>query len=516
MDTLDSAMALAIRERLGARDLARSNAVCRPFNVLGNDEHLWRRLLSLETHALVGPNELPEGVESRAKRLFVYNRAWVTGNCRRDALETRYDTRFVETAFGSALPENKNTTQQWSLRGVSRGGVVIDRCDTPTATEIDALAEVDTFFENMHFERKHKYDSYESFKEGRFATSATFINADDANVAISGFADGRLRASGADAFKSYAKSRRWITGKKNPYPALVYPLDFEADGKIAKLAALDSETELDSDAARIVVAAVDTKNRKRAHPGAGRERGVLLTMRVPSFLPNYEEHDDGEGMFGVTLPAIRGGWFVTHDEITALRSGGESTTAGVFFAGTASGMVEKYDLGNGQPRVVNSFVGQCACHVADVGRVFDNQIVATYQHHTRGTGHANGCLVFDTRHSGNRVAVVELPKCFVCYTGIDSNGDSSYEAPCALHVDTNKVILAQADGHTHVFDRRTWTEVSSFHLRGNEEGKIIKVNSFCTRGARVAAQVVRENKNATHWNALEPTVDTLVTGTVGG
>ena len=53
MDRLDVATALAIRERLGARDLARSSAVCREFNALANDDTLWRGLSSRETHALV-------------------------------------------------------------------------------------------------------------------------------------------------------------------------------------------------------------------------------------------------------------------------------------------------------------------------------------------------------------------------------------------------------------------------------------------------------------------------------
>ena len=59
MDRLDVATALAIRERLGARDLARSSAVCREFNALANDDTLWRGLSSRETHALVDADELP-------------------------------------------------------------------------------------------------------------------------------------------------------------------------------------------------------------------------------------------------------------------------------------------------------------------------------------------------------------------------------------------------------------------------------------------------------------------------
>jgi hypothetical protein len=108
MDRLDVATALAIRERLGARDLARSCAVCREFNALANDDTLWRGLSSREPHALVGADELPasstscDHAGSVAKRLYLCNRGWVDGEVRRDGSCHTRDDAFVEAAFADS------------------------------------------------------------------------------------------------------------------------------------------------------------------------------------------------------------------------------------------------------------------------------------------------------------------------------------------------------------------------------------------------------------------------------
>lgn len=541
MDSLDVDMALAIRERLGARDLARSAAVCRSFCVLANHDVLWRGLGSRETHDLVGQNELPGGVRSNAKRLYVCNRAWTAGEFRRSEHDkyNKHNTHFVDLEFGKPVVPGKidssfkrkwaSDTQHahpphhtWSLRGVHTSGVVVANCDTPTSGETKSLWEVEGIFKTS----SPKAESLSSH-----ATCATFMNRDDPNVAVSGFHDGTARLSSCELFQTYTKRRErerrpsWETkegdettqGDEKQAP-LVYPFAFKADGAISSMCALPPGADLDGEDGQVVVAFVEKSKHKRScsddsdSSGSGNAerndaRGVLLTVRVPSGTPKRCEENEtgGGGGFGQALSVRRGGWCVPHSRVTSLRAGGDDgkNGVGVFFAGTASGSMEQYDLGNGQPRVVGSFVGPCTCHVVEIGHVFDNQVVATYRHPTpTPSGHAGGFVVFDIR-SGDRIAVVDHPK----------RGRGFVPS---LHVDSRKVVLAQDDGLTHVFDKRTWSEVSTFQLGrigvtsdGKRTTQSLSVRGCLrARGDRVAAQVLRYPSNGHPWYDF-------VTGTVG-
>lgn len=497
MDRLDVATALAIRERLGARDLARSSAVCREFNALANDDTLWRGLSSRETHALVDADELPapsgSGDDaSRAKRLYLCNRGWVDGEVHRDGSCFTRDEPFVEAAFAqpsdgaSPSPEatpgsprsrsdgcaNANARamrRRFALRAVHATGAVLDRPDET--------------------ERAFGREETESVASGggeinirRRATCATFLDPRDPDVAVSGFADGTLRASCVALGKrrvSLAFARR-------------------CGGRARAIAALEGAFETEGEDARALVVSVDELSRSSA--GA---RGVLLTARVPSSLPRASDDDaddDGVGLrdhafgtrtVGATPPlsVSFGGWCATRDASTCLRF--EDATRRLF-AGTASGSVEAFDLGSGQPRCVASFVGQCACPVGDVATCGPGRglVVATFAHEQRGTGHARGCLAFDVR-GGTRVAAVDPPRRYGTLGRAGINQKT--EPACALHADANKVVLGSPDGFAHVVDPRTWTETACFDVAGGSfergDAPAGSVSLLRARGERVAAQI---------------------------
>lgn len=502
MDRLDVATALAIRERLGARDLARSSAVCREFNALANDDTLWRGLSSRETHALVDADELPapsgSGDDaSRAKRLYLCNRGWVDGEVHRDGSCFTRDEPFVEAAFAqpsdgaSPSPEatpgsprsrsdgcaNANARamrRRFALRAVHATGAVLDR---PDETERASREETKSVASG---ERRFR----------RRATCATFLDPRDPDVAVSGFADGTLRASCV------------ALGKRRVSLAFAQ----RCGGRARALAALEGAFEMEGEDARALVVSVDELSRSSA--GA---RGVLLTARVPSALPRASDDDadeDGVGVgdhaFGTRtvgavppLPVSFGGWCATRDASTCLRF--EAKTRRLF-AGTAGGSVEAFDLGSGQPRCVASFVGQCACPVGDVATCGPGRglVVATFAHENRGTGHARGCLAFDVR-GGGRVAAVDPPRRYGTLGragsspggGVFQSGLTT-EPACALHADANKVVLGSPDGFAHVVDPRTWTETACFAIAGGERGELLPAGSVSllrARGERVAAQI---------------------------
>ena len=507
MDRLDVATALAIRERLGARDLARSSAVCREFNALANDDTLWRGLSSRETHALVDADELPASSTSRddagsiAKRLYLCNRGWVDGEIRRDGSCFTRDDAFVEVAFappsGQARarsdPErspsrSERTDRRFSVRAVRGTGAVLDRPDERgraprPATRVDAS---DASVTRRVGSRGGGGD------DARRATSATFLESVP-DVAVSGFADGTLRASCV------------TLGHRAP-------LEFaqKCGGRVRALAALDGAFEMEGEDARALVVSVDEL--RRASSGA---RGVLLAARVPSALsvpgdsaPDELEGDDASGCVGTiraraslghrdarNLPVSFGGWCATRDATTALRRG-DASSGGGLFAGTAGGSVEAFDLGSGQPRCVASFVGPCACPVGDVATcgAGSRLVVATYEHEARGTGHARGCVAFDCR-AGGRVAAVDPPRRYgtLGRAGSGGFGDAdggSREPACALHADANKVVLGSPDGFAHVVDPRTWTEVRSFDVAGADAAAPRgRVSLLRARGERFAAQI---------------------------
>ena len=484
--------------------------MCREFNALANDDTLWRGLSSRETHALVDADELPASSTSRddagsiAKRLYLCNRGWVDGEIRRDGSCFTRDDAFVEVAFappsGQARarsdPErspsrSERTDRRFSVRAVRGTGAVLDRPDERgraprPATRVDAS---DASVTRRVGSRGGGGD------DARRATSATFLESVP-DVAVSGFADGTLRASCV------------TLGHRAP-------LEFaqKCGGRVRALAALDGAFEMEGEDARALAVSVDELRRSSA--GA---KGVLLVARVPSALPSPPPDDaserpsrrartgTGDGR-GRRLPVSFGGWCATRDATTALRRG-DASSGGGLFAGTAGGSVEAFDLGSGQPRCVASFVGQCACPVGDVATcgVGSRLVVATYAHEARGTGHARGCMAFDVR-AGGRVAAVDLPRRYGALgragsffkTNRSASGPpllasgSVSEPACALHADANKVVLGSPEGFAHVVDPRVWTVLSSFDLNvsGDNAERVptASVSLLRARGERVAAQI---------------------------
>ena len=482
--------------------------MCREFNALANDDTLWRGLSSRETHALVDADELPASSTSRddagsiAKRLYLCNRGWVDGEIRRDGSCFTRDDAFVEVAFappsGQARarsdPErspsrSERTDRRFSVRAVRGTGAVLDRPDERgraprPATRVDAS---DASVTRRVGSRGGGGD------DARRATSATFLESVP-DVAVSGFADGTLRASCV------------TLGHRAP-------LEFaqKCGGRVRALAALDGAFEMEGEDARAL--AVSGDELRRSSAGA---KGVLLVARVPSALPSSPPDDaserpsrrartgTGDGR-GRRLPVSFGGWCATRDATTALHRG---DARGRLFAGTAGGGVEAFDLGSGQPRCVASFVGQCACPVGDVATcgVGSRLVVATYAHEARGTGHARGCMAFDVR-AGGRVAAVDLPRRYGALgragsffkTNRSASGPpllasgSVSEPACALHADANKVVLGSPEGFAHVVDPRVWTVLCSFDLNvsGGDAERVptASVSLLRARGERVAAQM---------------------------
>ena len=501
MDRLDVATALAIRERLGARDLARSSAVCREFNALANDDTLWRGLSSRETHALVGADELSASSISRhdagsvAKRLYLCNRGWVDGEIRRDGSCFTRDDAFVEAAFADHPGErsrsriDENADRPFALRAVHSTGAVIDRPDEAGAGA-GASASATRVDKNVDASERLSASGGAGGNETRRATCAAFLERRNPDVAVSGFADGTLRAS-CVALGDGA------------------PLEFaqKCGGRVRALAALDGAFEMEGEDARALAVSVDELRRSSA--GA---RGVLLAARVPRALPEAVERggSDDEDDDAATrrrtkakarsLPVEFGGWRATRDAMTALRAGeNDHFFAARLLAGTAGGGVEAFDLGSGQPRCVASFVGPCACPVGDVATcgAGSRLVVATYEHEARGTGHARGCVAFDGG-AGGRVAAVDLPRRYGTLGRAGSGtrpGDGpghggSRERACALHADANKVVLGSSDGFAHVVDPRTWKEVSRLDVAGlDATAPRGRVSLLRARGERVAAHV---------------------------
>ena len=510
MDRLDVATALAIRERLGARDLARSSAVCREFNALANDDTLWRGLSSREPHALVGADELPASSTSRdhagsvAKRLYLCNRGWVDGEIRRDGSCFTRDDAFVEAAFADHPGErsrsriDENADRPFALRAVHSTGAVIDRPDEAGAGA-GASASATRVDKNVDASERLSASGGAGGNETRRATCAAFLERRNPDVAVSGFADGTLRAS-CVALGDGA------------------PLEFaqKCGGRVRALAALDGAFEMEGEDARALAVSVDELRRSSA--GA---RGVLLAARVPRALPEAVERggSDDEDDDAATrrrtkakarsLPVEFGGWRATRDAMTALRAGeNDHFFAARLLAGTAGGGVEAFDLGSGQPRCVASFVGQCACPVGDVATcgAGSRLVVATYEHEARGTGHARGCMAFDVR-AGCRVAAVDLPRRYGALgragsffkTNRSASGPpllasgSVSEPACALHADANKVVLGSPEGFAHVVDPRVWTVLCSFDLNvsGGDAERVptASVSLLRARGERVAAQM---------------------------
>ena len=471
---------------------------------MANDDTLWRGLSSRETHALVDADELPASSTSRddagsiAKRLYLCNRGWVDGEIRRDGSCFTRDDAFVEVAFappsGQARarsdPErspsrSERTDRRFSVRAVRGTGAVLDRPDERgraprPATRVDAS---DASVTRRVGSRGGGGD------DARRATSATFLESVP-DVAVSGFADGTLRASCV------------TLGHRAP-------LEFaqKCGGRVRALAALDGAFEMEGEDARALAVSVDELRRSSA--GA---RGVLLAARVPRALPGAVERggSDDEDDDAATrrrtkakarsLPVEFGGWRATRDAMTALRAGeNDHFFAARLLAGTAGGGVEAFDLGSGQPRCVASFVGPCACPVGDVATcgAGSRLVVATYEHEARGTGHARGCVAFDGG-AGGRGAAVDLPRRYGTLGRAGSGtrpGDGpghggSRERACALHADANKVVLGSSDGFAHVVDPRTWKEVSRLDVAGlDATAPRGRVSLLRARGERVAAHV---------------------------
>ena len=337
-----------------------------------------------------------------------------------------------------------------SLRAVRGTGAVLDRPDE--------------FGDGNSVTRVEKSEERRRESAAR-ATCAAFLDPRNPDVAVSGFADGTLRAS------------------RVSFGTRAAPLEFaqKCGGRVRALAALDGAFEMEGEDARALVVSVDEL--RRASSGA---RGVLLAARVPSALsvpgdsaPDELAGDDASVCVGTiraraslghrdarNLPVSFGGWCATRDATTALRRGGASSGGGPSRA--PRGGVEAFDLGSGQPRCVASFVGQCACPVGDVATcgVGSRLVVATYAHEARAPGTR---AVHGVRRPRRRPgAAVDLPRRYELgrarelLTTLREQGHRSRlrvvsEPACALHADANKVVLGSPEGFAHVVDPRVWT-----------------------------------------------------------
>jgi hypothetical protein len=149
-----------------------------------------------------------------------------------------------------------------------------------------------------------------------------------------------------------------------------------------------------------------------------------------------------------------------------MRLSSSSAAARRFLVGTSRGGVSYVSAGGdargGRPEFVGSRVGACACPVRAVAHVPSTRLsFASFDHALEGTGHARGCLAFDARVDGARVATLDVRG---AGGGLRGGSWSSRRAsPCALHADASKVVCV-ADGHFVAFETRTWTPASRGEL----------------------------------------------------
>lgn len=451
---MDVALWLRIFGRLGAEDLVRASAVCRDWRDVCDDDTLWTELTRRDAPAtLVARDEMG----GDARRAYFCNEAW-----RRGAFIRRPDPVLSAPCVAMAFHESSG-----DLVCVTADGVV-------SRTPLDADEPAPSSPPDPPRGDAHPSPTAP-------ITAAAFLDPsrpDDA--AVCGDDRGRIRV---------LRSRRRPSRLVARY-----------DGSVTALAAL---ARRDADDRTMV--AMSTRKTIGAAPGFGGagNKGMLALLRV-------DELDDDDDAFGDDddddkledddeletnrtqndhlgrrrrrLPPPRDappplrGWRVTSDVVTTLVAA-PAAAAGSFFAGDSGGAVSAYDAGEGQPRAVRAFVGQCACPVHQVtacGAV-EGAVLASYRHETRlrGTGHARGCLVFDAR-TGNREATLAAG------AGV---GGGWGESPCALHADDRKVVCLGGDVAT-VFDTRMWTATSVIRMGWGES---TRATAAAARGARFAA-----------------------------
>ena len=442
---MDVALWLRIFGRLDADDLVRASAVCREWRDVCDDDFLWTELTRRDAPAtLVARDEMGED----SRRAYFCNEAWRCG-----AFIRRPDPVLSAPCVAMAFHESSA-----NLVSVTADGVLsttpLDADDgAPSSPPDPPLGDARS-------------------SPTAPITAAAFLDSsrpDDA--AVCGDDRGRIRI---------------IRSRERPSRLVA-----RYDGRVTALACL-ARRDADDQA----ILAMSTRKTIGGAPGFGGagNKGMLALLRV-------DERDDGDA-FGDddaderleddTLrrnatrrprlpsphdasPPLRG-WRVTSDVVTTLVAAPDAA-AGSFFAGDSGGAVVAYDAGEGYPRAVRTFVGQCACPVHRVtacGAV-RGAVLASYRHETglRGTGHARGCLVFDAR-TGNREATLAA--------GAGTGGGWG-GSPCALHADDRKVVCVGGDVAA-VFDTRTWTATSEIRMGWGES---TRVAAAAARGARFAA-----------------------------
>ena len=339
MDRLDVATALAIRERLGARDLARSCAVCREFTALANDDTLWRGLSSRETHALVGADELPASSTSAttrrsvAKRLYLCNRGWVDGEVHRDGSCHTRDDAFVEAAFadpsdgapGAPPARGRAAFAGWRREKrrlfLARRARHRTRCSTAPTNSVTGFGDA---------RREHATGRERRRRGARRACARSSTRNPD--VSFPACADGTLRAS---RVSSEPAPLRW-----NSHASA-------AGGRARRRAG--RRLRDGGRAARALVVSVDELRRassaargvprrarpERAFPQAipRRTSSRVTTRRVASVRPRARV---AWTQRRTKPPVSPGGWCATRDATTALRRG-DASSGGGLFAGTAGG-----------------------------------------------------------------------------------------------------------------------------------------------------------------------------------
>lgn len=236
------------------------------------------------------------------------------------------------------------------------------------------------------------------------------------------------------------------------------------DGHARAVAALGTDAAA---AAGSQLVALGLHARTGAAPGSGGGggggKGLLALMRVA---PGLRRRGAGSrtNPWDGEVAAVLGGWRVTPEAITALSP--VSWDPGMLFAGTTGGSVDVLSMGDGQPRQLRScLIGQCACpvHAVTTSAALGGVVLASFHHNTMGTGHVQGCLVWDIR-AEERVAALRLGG-----TISGTPGASGHRAtePCVIHSDSNKVVLAVADRAT-VFETRMWRPMYSIALVGGK------------------------------------------------
>ena len=494
MHLLDDALRLSIFERLSARDLASVSGVSREWRRLGRDEHLWRALVAASPPALV-----PRCETSSSRHLFVLNEAWRLGRFRRLGRWRAPATRVFDLAFRPPPPRPRATTTGDDDDGPRpRGGgaalalvldgVVrhVDLPPSPPPTDAPPLEPRSVRLEDRSpagvdrttraaFLDPPRTSAAAGTSRGELfvcpAADATPRRVATMGGAVTALAAAPERSLGASV-RSLGASVHSLLAVATSAPEAnvlsilrVYEDDDAEDDEED-----DAEDEdEDEDAPSDVVSSRRRPSERSLEPSRVGARGRSRRSSPPTPRPRAE----------------RAGWRATPDVVTAAcfapdddaseeasngfrmrLSSSSSAAARRFLVGTSRGGVSYVSAGGdargGRPEFVGSRVGACACPVRAVAHVPSTRLsFASFDHALEGTGHARGCLAFDARVDGARVATLDVRGAGGGPRG--GSWSSRRASPCALHADASKVVCV-ADGHFVAFETRTWTPASRGEL----------------------------------------------------